>query len=136
MNIIFTILLPPYNTLKGDDNIKNVTIKFLGTGYNSYYQAYVCIYDETGNLVFEGETYNGVLCLDLCLNQVYTIKATCLNDRLTGVIYVNCYTNKYVLAFNRCSIENTTAEQSSFILTDYYYDNLPIERGQINLWKM
>ena len=41
--------------------MKEVKIKFLGLGYNEFYQAYVEIYDLDNNLIYEGCTYNGLL---------------------------------------------------------------------------
>ena len=55
--------------------MKDVTLKFCGLGYNNINQADVLIYDNCGNLVFEGITYNNLLTIKLCKNNVYRLIA-------------------------------------------------------------
>ena len=129
MLIISHLLLPSYIILKGDDNIKNVIIRFLGPGVNDTYQAYVNVYDEYNNLIFKGYTYNSILEINLCFNKIYKIEAIFLNERIQKNIYIN--NNIYVIPFST----GFNISKSSFLLTDYYYDNLPIERGEIILWQ-
>ena len=86
------------------------------------------IYDEYNNLIFEGYTYNIILEINLYFNKIYKIEAIFLNERIQKTIYIN--NNIYVIPFST----GFNISKSSFLLTDYYYDNLPIERGEIILW--
>ena len=110
----------------------NITLNFLGLGYNNINQADVLIYDEFNNLVYNKKTYNNKLNICLKKNKVYRVVAFSLNDRISTSIYIN--NNNYCFRFNR-SIINENSDSITFLLTDYYYDNLPIERGEIILWQ-
>ena len=107
----------------------NINMIFIGTGYKDIYQAYIKIYDINNNLITECYTYNG--CINICLNKnsYYKIIARLDNDILNGVIYTNQTLYKFI--FNRSYISNIT----TFILTDYNYYNLPIEKGELILWQ-
>ena len=109
--------------------MRNVILKFLGVGYNDYYQADVIVYNKFGNSVFNGQTYNGEINILLNTNQLYLLKATFLNYCICKCFIVKdkC---KYVFCFNNI-LPNTT----TFLLTDYYYYNLPIETGELRLWQ-
>ena len=110
----------------------NITLNFLGLGYNNINQADVLIYDEFNNLVYNKKTYNNKLNICLKRNKIYRVEAFSLNDRISTTIYIN--NNNYCFQFNR-SIINENSDSITFLLTDYYYDNLPIERGEIILWQ-
>ena len=111
--------------------MKEVTLKFIGTGYKDIYQANIKIYDINNKLINECTTYNGYI--NICLKKCcyYKIKATLNNDILNGVIYIN--QDLYTFVFNRSYISIPTI--TTFILTDYNYNNLPIEKGELILWK-
>ena len=109
--------------------MKNVKLKFYGLGYNEYFQATICIYDDN-KLIYDGQTYNGLLCICLGQNKKYKIIAKSLNEALIRYIYVDNIDNYYFF-FNR-SLINTMP--ITFTLKDYYY-NLPIERGELILWQ-
>lgn len=112
--------------------MKNIQLRFYGLGYNNYYQACILIYDEKGKLVFSGKTYNGKL--DICLkkDKIYKVVATICNETITNIIIAN--NNEYVLYFER-GILNTNTNSITLNLTDYYYENLPIERGDLIIWQ-
>lgn len=114
--------------MKGDGNI-NTEIKFIGVGYNNNYQVNVIIYDDCNNIVYEGLTYNGKVCVNLNKNTIYKIEATFINEKIVRYIYTNSC--EYAFWFNHSTISNKTI---TFTLRDYYY-NLPIERGNIILWQ-
>ena len=110
--------------------MKDITLIFIGTGYKDKYQAYIEIYDINNNLIYKDYTYNGYITICLKTNTYYKIKAILDNDVLNGVIYTNQI--KYKFIFNRSYIPiNIT----TFILTDYNYKNLPIEKGELILWQ-
>ena len=114
--------------MKGDGNI-NIKIKFIGIGINDNNQAKVIIYDSIGNIIYEGLTYNGELCINLFKNTTYKICALFYNERIVRYIYTN--TCEYIFMFNHSTVSRRTI---TFLLKDYYY-NLPIERGKIILWQ-
>ena len=108
--------------------MKRIKLEFLGLGYNNYNQACIDIYDCNNNLIFEGITFNNeiVLCLYDC--NVYKLVALSNNTRLVTSFFVN-NTSKYIFDL---SINNNPI---TFKLKDSYYENLPIERGELLLWQ-
>lgn len=50
----------------------NITLNFLGLGYNNINQADVLIYDEFNNLVYNKKTYNNKL--NICLKRIKYIE--------------------------------------------------------------
>lgn len=67
----------------------------------------------------------------ICLieNAIYKIVAKSNNETLVTFIYIN--KDNYIFSF-KSSIYGRTI---TFLLTDYYYSNLRIERGEIILWQ-
>ena len=114
--------------------MKNVKIKIIGIGYNNIYEALVIIFDKNNNIICKGKTFNGTLNACLKVNRIYKIKVCYLNQVLNRVFYVNNYTDIYEFAFN-CSyyVNNDNTSDITLFLTDYFYDNLPIEKGDIIL---
>ena len=112
--------------------MKEILLKYIGAGYNNEYQLEINIYDLNNNLVYSGTTYNGSINVCLRTNQYYKVQANANNEILNSVIYVNCTRDIYtfVLTSSYMVINNIT----TFILKDYNY-NLPIEKGEIILWK-
>ena len=110
--------------------MKKVKLKFYGLGYNNINQALVYIYDINNNLIYEKETFNSELYVCLNENTVYKIVAKSNNEILNTYFYVN-NNDIYVFSF-KSSIYGRTI---TFLLTDYYYSNLKIERGEIILWQ-
>lgn len=114
--------------------MKEVNIKFYGVGYNRAYQASVVIYDDSNRKVFNGVTYNGEIKVCLRKEPVYRLVSSFMNDCIDTNIYIGnncCYCFRFR---NSIIVENNDSNQVTFFLTDYYYDNLPIERGEIILW--
>ena len=113
--------------------MKKIKIKFFGLGYNDLYQADVFVYDDKGNLIYNGKTYNSKIVLELKCNRVYKLVAIYCNDVISVPFYVlnDC---EYNFLFNRAQI-NLNNDSITFLLTDYYYNNLPIERGEMILWQ-
>ena len=113
--------------------LKEIEIKILGTGINNAYQACVSIYNSCGELVYEGLTYNGCVCVNLnvCDGYIIAIKGCGINKR--EVFYVNPYTTCYT--FNNYELESSLQDIVTFQLTDFNYDNLPIMKGEITLWQ-
>ena len=110
--------------------MKNITLNFCGLGYGKYFQAYVEIYDENNNIVFNGMTFNGKLNLFLKLDTSYRVFAQSCGEYVNSTFYVKDNYNNYKFYFNRCIQENENT--ITLLLTDYYY-NLPIEKGEIIL---
>lgn len=106
-------------------------IKFLGLGYNEFYQAKIKICDLNNNKIFEGKTYNGKIKICLKENNIYKLKAVSLNEKINTYFYVS-KKDIYVFAFDRTKIPINRI--ITFLLTDYYY-NLPIGKGELYLWQ-
>lgn len=111
--------------------MKEVIIRFLGLGYNEFWQADVDIYDVNNFLIFSGVTYNSRIVLCLARNRLYRLRAKSLNDIIDVYFYV-LNDDEYVFIFNRSFFKY--GRTITFLLTDYYY-NLPIEKGNLYLWQ-
>lgn len=118
---------------KGDEVLREIKIRIQGTGINNICQAYVCIYNSCGGLVYEGWTYNGCVCVKLNTQEGYTIIIKSHNGIKRASFYVDCYTQCY--AFSTYELRNPQDDLVTFLLTDLNYDNLPIMKGEIILWQ-
>ncbi len=110
----------------------NITLRFLGVGYNNINQAYVFIYDEFGNIIYSGQTYNGEVNVFLACNKLYKIEASFLNYYIKTSFFVRD-NFVYTFMFNNTLLDSYN--NTTLLLTDYYYDNLSIEKGELILWK-
>ena len=111
--------------------MKEVKLKFIGLGYNNLYQANIKIY-KGNTLVYKGKTYNSELTVCLKEHTLYKLIATSIDEVINTNFYV--YNDEYIFVFNRGRYQ-TNNRTITFLLTDYYYNNLPIERGEIILWQ-
>ena len=114
--------------------MKKIILNFIGTGYKDLYQAKVHIYDKNNRLIYNETTYNGQLILCLKPNNYYRVTARFYSEYIDTILYVNNYKSDYYLVFNHSIINNNTSHSVTFLLTDYYYDNLKIEKGEMVLW--
>ena len=110
--------------------MREIKIKFYGLGYDNVYQAYIKIYNSKKILIYEGTTYNNEVEVLLNMCELYKISIKTCNEELNINVYINqikinIYLNKYIIKINHIV---------TFLLTDYYYDNLKIERGDLTLW--
>ena len=114
--------------------MKKLNIRFIGTGYNNYYQANVKIFDMNNKLVYKGCTFNGRI--DVCLkeNCCYKLNAALNNQIINAVLIVGKECNYEYIFYNCCLNEKSNTEEITFLLTDYYYNNLPIERGNLLIY--
>ena len=117
--------------------MKKISLNFIGTGFNSLNEAYVEIYTSSKTLVYKGITNNGKIILCLNINNVYRIKARFLDNYLDTVLYVNNYKSDYYLIFSNflANKQDNNQNKVTFLLTDSYYNNLIIEKGELILWK-
>ena len=106
--------------------MKNITIKFIDYAMGNIS---VTIYDGE-NIIYEGYTCNNKINLNLKECKAYRIVASSYYGLLNSSFYVTS-DNIYYFSINPV-INN---DSITFYLTDYYYDNLPIERGEIILWQ-
>ena len=114
--------------------MNQIKIKFLGLGYNEFYQANVEIYDDNACLVYEGLTYNSIIEICLKKNKIYRLKAISSNEKINVYFYVSSV-DTYIFAFNRSKLNMIKDRIITFLLTDYHYDNLPIGKGELYLWQ-
>ena len=112
--------------------IKNIIFRFIGTGYQDKYQPHIKIYNLNNRCLFKGRTYNGKINVCLNTNKYYLIEAKLCSNIIKKVVYVNDYQQTYIFIFNNAIIKHNLV---TFLLTDQYYDDLPIEKGKVILWQ-
>ena len=118
--------------MKGDGYIKNIILKFIGVGLKDSYQAYVKVYDQDNNIIYSGYTYDGEISLLVTINNIYRVEAFFYKEVINTSIYI-CNLNTYCFIFNHAKYKKNNT--ITFLLTDYYYKNLKIEKGEILLWQ-
>ena len=123
-------LITKYNILKGDDLIKNIILKFLGTGLLDKYQAKVIVFDKN-KTYYCVSSYNGEIQLSLEKNKAYNIYATFMNQVISTAFYV---TNQEIYIFYFNNIIHIPKRIITFQLNDLYY-KIPIMKGEILLGK-
>ena len=108
----------------------NIRLNFFGLGINNIMQAHIKVIND-GNIIFEGDTYNGYI--DVCLKPfcVYKLIACSLNENIIINFYVDCKRKNYYFYFPRSIYKRII----TFHLTDLNYPNLLIEKGEIILWQ-
>ena len=104
---------------------------FSGLGYQNSYQAKIWIYDICNNLVSKGCTFNGRYSFKGCMFNAYKIKIISYLGIMGKNIFVN--NNSIYVPLNGRRKERLLPTR--FRLTDYFYDNLPINRGELILWR-
>ena len=115
--------------------MKQVTIRFLGVGYNDLCQALVTIYDINDNVIWKGFTYNSKLKICLKINCYYRVCAILNNNVINQVFRVD-RRNVYVFIFNSIVVnENVIQNPITFLLTDANYLDLPIQKGRVIIWQ-
>ncbi len=112
--------------------MKNITIQFMGLGFNDLFQAHIYLYDENHSLLLEDKTYDRKIQLCLDPFKGYQMIAISGNEVLRIRFYVDCNREKYTFFFPR-SLYERQETIVTFHLTDFYYPNLPIEKGEIIL---
>ena len=118
--------------MKGDGYIKNIILKFIGVGIKEYYQAYVKVFGKDNKLIYSGYTYNGEIKLLVCKDNIYRVEAYFYDEFINNTFLVT-NDNTYVFWFNHVIYKGNNT--ITFLLTDYNYTNLPIERGSIIVWQ-
>ncbi len=83
----------------------------------------------TNNELFIRDKTTGTYCFNRNKNNTYIVKVYSKNEVRVGVIKNN---NTLEIIFGNCLL--TKNNNITLILTDYYYKDLRIERGNINLW--
>ena len=129
--VLYNCFFNTYFMIKVID-LKNIQLRIIGTGYNNYYQAIVNIYDKNNHLICSKMTYNGVLnvCLKTSTCYFLIIKWGC--STLKKVIYIGAKPLRYTIVLNHAIIKQN---HITFVLTDQFYDNLPIKKGKVILWQ-
>ena len=116
--------------------MKKINLIFPGLGYRDINQASIYVYDKNGNLLLNKKSYNGRIEICLDTKQIYIVKAISNYETVNASIYVNSFDN-YNIAFPSSYVCNNSNDDNTitFLLTDFNYDNLPIEKGLIYLWQ-
>ena len=111
--------------------MKNIEIILIGLGYGNNNQARINIYDECNRLVGSKKTYNGRASFCLKKYSTYHIKVCYKGCIINRCIYVY-NSNYYAIQLRSSLIRNDIRRPITFLLTDYNYNNLKIERGKLN----
>lgn len=106
--------------------MRNIKIIFPELGLGSLYQAQVYIRNKETDWSINTKTYNKELEICLKKNQAYYLYARSYLGIIELFFYVDCKRNKYYFTFQSNII--------TFQVTDFYYKNLPIKKGEIILW--
>ena len=106
--------------------VNKVTLFLVGLGYGKYYQGEAWIFDTCGHLVSHGKTCNGKYSFRGCENTCYIIKVVSYLGRITKSFVAR---DRVVIYLNGRECRKPRITQ--FLLTDYYYDNLPIMKGEL-----
>ena len=108
--------------------VMSIKLRFIGLGKDNKYQAFVKIYDDDNNLIFDNYTYDGYIIVNVVPNRVYRLVATFFSNTIITGFYSNRCEYTYIFSH---AIYNRPITLS---IEDYYY-NLPIEKGVITLWQ-
>lgn len=107
--------------------MKNVKIKFLDAGIKDYYQYSIIVKDANGCICFDGKTYNGEVCFMAKENTCLTIEVNSFRGCMVKSLYVRGSDKEVLLYYG----SKKRTSPVTFILTDEYYDNLPIMEGEL-----
>lgn len=108
----------------------NICLNFFGLGIKDIMQAHIKIINNK-KVLFEGDTYNGSVCVCIRPCCVYKLIACSLNETIIINFYVDCKREKYYFYFPRSIYKRIIA----FHLMDLNYPSLLIEKGEIILWQ-
>ena len=109
----------------------NILLRFYGLGIKDIMQANIKIMNDC-DVAFDGVTYNGqvAVCLKPCC--VYTLYAYSYGEEININFYVDNKRDCYYFYFPRSIYSNRVI---TFLLMDFNYPDLLIERGNLILWK-
>ena len=120
--------------MKGDDFINSVELYFFGLGCNDLYQANIKIYDGK-HLIVNKKTYNGKVIVCLKPDKKYLLIAESNFSKIISYLNITSLQNKYYYIFSNAYCNATNNRIITFLLTDYNYVNLPIEKGEMVIWQ-
>ena len=106
---------------------------FAGLGYNNKNQASVIIYNQSGSIEYSGSTYNAKLFINLKINSLYKLCAYNNTMKIFRYFYVSKYQKKYLFIFPSALYNPNPGRIITLLLSDYNYDNMPIEKGVIKI---
>ena len=109
--------------------MKKIKLRWNGLGYCDKYQAEVFLYTEKNKLVFYGKTKKGECNISLQPERIYKIFAISKGECFQKVLYIDSCHKVYTFSFPRAIQKKS--QMNTFHLTDFYYSNLPIEKGEI-----
>ena len=112
--------------------MREIIFTFPGLGYKNINQAEIFIYSNN-ILILKEKTYNGriITCLNSDIYQI-TVKSKYETKRFT--FFLSNHNSIYSFPLNS-SYACNNGKTITFLLTDFNYINLPIEKGLINVWQ-
>lgn len=115
--------------------MKKVCLQFMGMGIKQKCQAKVVVCDLRGCMVAKGVTKNGIFCFTAKEKSFYKIKYSINGLVNNKTIYIN-NNNYYPLMYQGMFVNQTNRSKAiTFLLTDSFYHNLPINKGEMVLWQ-
>lgn len=112
--------------------MRKIKIIINGIGYNNINQASVQIFDMNNRFICQGNTYNSCICACLS-NGCYKLKICSCYGVVNRILHVIKYLDTYYINLNCININNNINNNITFRLTDFNYNNLPIEKGTLIL---
>ena len=113
--------------------LKNICFKL--TGVSLYMKKIIKIYDLDGHIVYDKVVCNNSFNVCLKTHCCYKIIIKTKYDYLCKTIYVKNQNCIYLFFDNALFIYNQNSNRITFYLTDYNYENLPIEKGEMIIWQ-
>ena len=108
--------------------MKTVKIHFLDAGIGIF-DYDIIVSDNQGNIYFDGKTKNGKVCFCAPSNTFLNIMVCSFRGRLYKGIYLGCNNLDVALFYDK-----RKRKPVNFTLTDKYYKNLQIMKGELFLW--
>ncbi|MBR4231325.1 MAG: hypothetical protein IKR74_04140 [Bacilli bacterium] len=109
--------------------MRKITIKFMGMGACPKCQAKVTIYNLNGQKIASGYTKCGIFVFCGKDKDFYKIVFTINGITNCRTIYAN--SNYYPIMYQSIIF----SRRVTFLLTDQFYANLPINKGEMILWQ-
>ena len=111
--------------------MKKIKLRWNGLGWKNQFQADVFLYDEKGCLLFQGRTISGECYIWIQPEKVYKVLSISEGEFFQKVFYVDKCKSVYTFSFSQSIYQKESTHLYTFHLTDFYYPDLPIEKGEI-----
>lgn len=115
---------------------KVLNIKCISKTKNEQYEYFKIYIYEKGRLIFSGNADKyGCLSVKLCAFRYYDIVCLNLNNPKIEKIKIRIFFFSYCLQNLFLFFGRNKENSIKILVTDKFYPDLPIEKGNINLWQ-